>query len=348
TRTIRKSGEHLLAIVNDVLDFSSIERGSLSIHVAPLDIPDLVKSSEQAILKTAADKGLLFCSGIGIGVPERILGDELRIRQILINILGNAVKFTSNGSVTHRIASVKEEGGQFLDFAVEDTGIGMSPETMGILFHPFTQAEMKMSRTFGGTGLGLAISQRLAEAMGGKITVASTPGKGSTFTLRLPLEVPCAGGMASVPSHLSDWGGITSALTEQRPPAQTAGTQAESGLVLVVDDDTASGVVAVKMLQNLGFGAECVSNGAEAVESFVVGKYSAILMDIAMPVMDGLVATRKIREIEAETGFHVPIIAFTANVMPGDRERCIAAGMEDFLAKPFKKNELAAKLAGVR
>lgn len=326
-QTIRRSGEHLLAIVNDVLDFSSIENGALSIHVAPLAIADLVKSSEQAVGKAATDKGLRFRSVIGAGVPEKIYGDELRMRQILINLLGNAIKFTSNGSVNLRVSTVKEADGQFLDFSVDDTGIGMSPGTIGILFHPFTQAEMKRNRTFGGTGLGLAISKRLAEAMGGKITVVSTENKGSTFTFRLPL----AASAAPEPGALSP--GV---------PPQLASTEE---MVLVVDDDAASGVVAVKMLQNLGYRADFVGNGAEAVATFVPGKYSAILMDIAMPVMDGLAATRKIREIEGPTGHYVPIIAFTANVMPGDRERCLAASMDDFLAKPFKKDELAAKLA---
>ena len=184
--------------------------------------------------------------------------------------------------------------------------------------------------------------------MCGKNLAVSAERTDSTFTYQPPLQIPSAGGMASVPSHLANRGGNNSALTEQRPPAQTGGTRAESGPVLVVDDDRASGVVAVKMLQNLGYHAEFVPNGAEAVESFVPGKYSVILMDIAMPVMDGLVATGKIREIENATGFPVRIIAFTAKVMPGDRERCLAAGMDDFLAKPVKKDALAHTLASVQ
>ena len=327
-QTIRNSGEHLLAIVNDILDFSSIEKGALAIHDEFFAVAELVKSSAQTLRKTATDKAVEFRSVIGNGVPAQISGDELRMRQILLNLLGNAVKFTSSGSVTLQVTTSLENGLEHLVFTVEDTGIGMSPETVSALFQPFTQAEMKVNRTFGGTGLGLAISQRLAQAMGGEITVASTPGKGSVFTFRLPLKVVSTGSTTGTPD---------SGVSGNRPSVL--------GAVLVVEDDQASGVLAVKMLQNLGYSAELVVNGADAVEAFVPGKFFHILMDIAMPVMDGLAAVRKIREIEMPTGHHVPITAFTANVMPGDRERCFAAGMDDFLAKPFNQGDLAAKLA---
>jgi PAS domain S-box-containing protein len=350
-KTINSSGEHLLAIVNDILDFASIDAGALAIHAAPLAVAGLVKTAENTVRLTAAEKGLELRCEFAAGVPEQITGDEQRIRQILINLLGNAVKFTASGSVVLRVVPTFENGGSFLDFSVEDTGIGISSETLSRLFQPFVQADSKMNRPFGGTGLGLAISRRIAEAMGGAITVASTPGKGSTFTFRLPLEsAPVrAGGVAAVPSHLSDRQGSKSALTERRPPVQMGATPTPSrgDLVLVVDDDQASGVLAGKMLQSLGYRAEFATDGTKAVNAFGPGKYLAILMDVSMAVMGGLEATKKIRELEAAVGCHVPIIALTANVMPGDRERCLAAGMDDFLAKPFKKEELAAKLACV-
>ncbi len=326
--TISKSGEHLLAIVNDILDFSSIENGAIAIQVEPFAFAGLVESSEQAVRKSAMDKGLEIRSVIGPGVPEQIPGDERRIRQILINLLGNAVKFTSNGSVTLRVETVKMEGRQFLDFSVEDTGIGMTSETMELLFHPFVQADMKRNRTFGGTGLGLAISQRLAEAMGGKITILSTPGKGSTFTFHLPLEILPP---SSEPADAA--------------PCDPDSAQPAGALVLVVEDDHNSTVLAGKILQRLGCRAEFAADGAEAVKTFEPAKFSAILMDMAMPVMDGIEATKIIRA--RESGSRVPIIALTANVMPGDRERCLDAGMDDFLSKPFKKDELAAILARV-
>ena len=238
-------------------------------------------------------------------------------------------------------------GGSFLDFCVEDTGIGISSETLDRLFQPFVQADSKMNRRFGGTGLGLAISRRIAEAMGGTITVASTPGKGSTFTFRFPLEsVPVrAGGTASVPSHLfigADGASPSSPSAEMpvRPDACPL-------MALVVDDNNASGVIVGKMLQGLGYHVEFATSGDKALNAFVPGKFSVILMDMAMPVMDGLETTGKIREVEASANGRVPIIAFTANVLPGDRERCLAAGMNDFLSKPFTKAELDAKLASV-
>ena len=341
---ISNSGEHLLAIVSDILDFSSIDAGTLAIHAAPLAVADLVKTAEDTVRKTAAEKGLELRSELAAGVPEQITGDKQRIRQILITLLGNAVKFTASGSVVLRVATSSDGGRRSLDFCVEDTGIGISSKTLSQLFQPFVQADSKKNRLFGGTGLGLAISKRLAEAMEGSITVASTPGKGSTFTFRLPLEsAPVhAGGLASVPSHISDREGTKPALTEHRPPVQTGGTPPEGNLVLVVEDDQENSTLAGKMLQSLGYRAEFAAHGGEAVQAFETGKYFAILMDVVMPVMNGLEATRKIRE--RETGSRIPIIALTANAMPGDRERCLAAGMDDFLSKPFKRDELADKL----
>lgn len=333
---IKSSGNHLLSIVNDILDFSSIEKGTLSIEMGLLVVAELVKLSELAVRKSAMDKGLVLRIEIEPGVPEKILGDDQRLRQILINLLGNAIKFTSHGSVALRVATVMEEDGPFLDFSVEDTGIGMSSETMGILFKPFTQADSKMNRAFGGTGLGLAISQRLAEAMGGKIAVVSTLGKGSRFTLRLRLESTASSGANAIPPSIVENSVI--------PPH--AGEMSAGGrLVLVVEDDQDSSVLAGKMLQSLGYSVEFAAHGGEAVATFVPGKYSAILMDIQMPVMNGFEATRQIRNLE--TDFHVPIIALTANVLSGVRELCIAGGMDDFLAKPFKRDELAAIIARI-
>ncbi|MCK9361915.1 PAS domain S-box protein, partial [Patescibacteria group bacterium] len=255
-QTISSSGTHLLSVVNDILDFSSIEKGRLTIQAAPFAIAGLVESSVFAARKAAVDKGLEFRCEMAAGIPEQIAGDERRIRQILINLLGNAVKFTSHGSVTLRVATPSAEGNPALDFSVEDTGIGIPPETINRLFQPFAQGDSTMSRPFGGTGLGLAISQRLAEAMGGSISVVSTPGKGSTFTLHLEI-FPC---VSSEPTSapLSQSGILP--LHLPKAPAPTAG-----GLVLVVEDDPENSRLAGQMLLSLGYRVEFAAQGAEAV-----------------------------------------------------------------------------------
>ena len=333
SRMLTSSGKHLLAVVNDILDFSSMENESLTIASSSFVIADLLESAVSATRHAASEKGLEIRCETKPGVPEQIAGDERRILQILFNLLGNAIKFTERGSVSLCVAPATDGGQQFLDFCIEDTGIGMSPETLKILFKPFRQADSTINRRFGGTGLGLAISQRLAEAMGGKITVATSPGKGSAFTFRFPMvsrsletsesmEKSCAGGSVTPRSN--------------------------SDPVLVVEDELISSELAGEMLDALGYRAVFAFNGREAVETFAAGKFSAILMDMSMPVMNGLMAAKNIRESEACSGREqTPIIAMTGNVMREDIDRCLAAGMNACLTKPFKMTELAAMLTRV-
>ena len=334
TRTILDSGTHLLDLVNDILDFSSIEKGRIQIESALISVASLVESSCRPMRKAAADKGLEFSCVVAADVPQEITGDIRRIRQILINLLGNAIKFTRQGSVVLEIAPSSLDGRQALDFSVEDTGPGIPSKVIGHLFEPFTQADSTVSRQFEGTGLGLAISLRLAEAMGGTLGVVSTPGKGSRFTFRFPLG-------AGIPSAASNGGGTGSSGPDK--PGVAAPLPLSGNPVLVVEDDSSSRILVGKMLELLGCRAEFVTNGQEAVEAFAPERYAAILMDMQMPVMGGLDATRKIRE--SESGTRVPIIALTANVMQGDRELCLAAGMDEVLTKPFKMAELSAMLA---
>ncbi len=331
-RIIIESGEHLLSVVNDILDFSSMGKSALAIQVEPLKVADLIKASMDTIRKTADDKGLALRCEVADGIPEHIIGDGRRIRQILINLLGNAVKFTSSGAVVLRVATAFIRGRWFLDFRCEDTGIGIPPETISRLFEPFVQGELQTKRQFGGTGLGLAISGRIAKAMDGSITINSAPGIGSTFTFHLPLDAPPPASPASpdTPVH-----GISALIA----PA--------AALVLIVDDDPPSSTVAGKMLQSLGYRVQFAASGLAALKAFEPGKFAAILMDLAMPMMDGLETAGKIRELEATTAGRVAIIAFTANVMAGDRERCLAAGMDEYLSKPCKMSDLAARLAHV-
>ena len=325
--TIRESGNQLLRIVNDILDFSSFERGTVGLQQAPFSLSAMVESSAEKLRASATAKGLDYRWEISPQSPATIVGDERRIGQILVNLVANAIKFTERGRVSLRVAPAADGGRRFLDFAVADTGIGISPETLASLFRPFTQADTSSKRSFGGIGLGLAIARRLAEAMGGRISVESNPGNGSTFTLHIPLE----------PEHPSTMPNI------DQPSSPASGT-APGKLVLLVEDDDSNSRLAGKMLQLLGYGVDFAPHGVAAVKAFAPGKYAAILMDVRMPLMDGIEATKKIREIEAPAGTRVPIIALTANAMPGDREICLGAGMDEFHSKPFRKDELAAKL----
>ena len=336
TKTIFDSGSHLLDVVNDILDLSSLEKGQMQIEAARIVVSSLVESSCRPIRKLAADKGLEFSYASAPDIPEVIMGDIRRIRQILINLLGNAVKFTQKGSVVLQVSTASLEGRPALDFSVEDTGPGIPNETLADLFKPFTQADSTVSRQFEGTGLGLAISLRLAEAMGGTLDVVSAPGQGSRFTFRFPMD-------ATSPPQPA--GGSAAGTAAGRVFANTVGVAlaADRAPIFVVEDDPTNRMLACKMIEHLGLRSEIATNGLEAVEAFAPGKFSAILMDMQMPLMDGLEATRKIREIES--GNRVPIIALTANVMPGDRERCLAAGMDEFLTKPFNLKELSDKLA---
>jgi signal transduction histidine kinase/CheY-like chemotaxis protein len=339
TRTILDSGNHLLDVVNDILDFSSIEKGCMQIESAPIVIATLVEATCRAIRKAATDKGLEFRCVIAGDIPPEITSDGRRIRQILINLLGNAVKFTQQGSVVLMVSPAFADGGPALDFSVEDSGPGIARETLGQLFKPFTQADSTVSRQFEGTGLGLAISRRLAEAMGGTLDVESTSDVGSKFTFRLPLDqLPQP---QPQPGDVAETSPATAA--GRLPQAAEAPASPEGSLILVVEDDAANRMLAGKMLEHLLCRVEFAANGQEAVDAFAPGKYSAILMDMQMPVMDGMEATGKIRELES--GGRTPIIALTANVMPSDRELCIEGGMDEFLTKPFKLGDLERMLA---
>lgn len=336
TKTILDSGNHLLDVVNDILDFSSIEKGRMQIDEARISIATLLEATCRPIRKLASDKEIeLHCVKAG-DVPDEITGDARRIRQILLNLLGNAVKFTEEGSVVLGITMSSDDGRPVLEFSVEDTGPGIPRDTLGRLFKPFTQADSTVSRRFAGTGLGLAISLRLAEAMGGALDVESTPGQGSKFTFRLPLDAGEPGAAAPAPALQE-----TNQPNKKRAPGETPARNFHS--VLVVEDDFSNRILAGKMLAHLGYQTAVACNGQEALDVYEPSRFSAILMDMQMPLLDGLEATRRIRQIES--GTRVPIIALTANVMPGDRERCLEAGMDEFLTKPFKLKDLADKLA---
>ncbi len=473
--TIRASGDSLLAIINDILDFSKIEAGKLDFEELDLDLQATVEGAIELLAEKASAKGLDLACHVLEDVPRQLRGDPGRLRQVLVNLIGNAIKFTPSGRVLVHVARLQEtaEHAQ-LCLQVSDTGIGLSEDAQRHLFQAFVQADGSMTRKFGGTGLGLAISKQLVELMGGEIGVESTPGEGSTFwfTVKLPkqpilvadeeaggepptdfsgartLVVGSSGTGEVLREQLGSWGMTVHALTdgeealkalqqaaaEERPyhfvlsdaqlpgmdgpvlaqtlknhaelaaarvvillaPGQratfsvgdasdisaclhkpvrrsqlrdtfrtllTAGTPRPRAVtktrtatpcprpakgkgvrVLIAEDNQVNQKVVIKQLQKIGYKADAVANGAEALEAATTVAYDVILMDCQMPEMDGFAATREIRRREAECGMHTPIIALTANALEGDRDRCLAAGMDDYLSKPVKIEALQALL----
>jgi len=470
--TVRDSAESLLAIVNDILDFSKIEAGRMELDSAPFAPVVAVENATDILAAAARKKGLSLSTYVAPDVPRRVLGDADRLRQVLLNLLGNAVKFTAAGSVTVRaiVERIEGERTSIVRFSVTDTGPGIAPDVAAHLFEPFRQADQSTRRRFGGTGLGLSISRRIVELMGGKIGFDSSPGRGATFWFTIPFErvddatrergVALHGARILVvdeesiarqvvDQYLLGWGAVASstgnaahglelaraaaarggpfdavivdrnaggdavafaarlrsvagpmpiilvsgteepvtdaiargfsavlrkpirqaalydalaASLQAAPPAEASraladgnrlgGKTAAAGhadgepdvLVLVAEDNPVNRKLALQQLKKLGYGAFAVADGREAVDAVAHGRYDVVLMDCQMPEMDGFEATREIRRREAERGGHVPIVAMTANALDGDREACLAAGMDDYLAKPV---QLAALRAAV-
>jgi signal transduction histidine kinase/CheY-like chemotaxis protein len=328
--TIRSSGESLLALLNDILDFSKVAAGRLVIEETPFDVHRCLTEAVALLAAAAEDKGIALDCWVEPGVPRAVVSDPARVRQILVNLLGNAVKFTPAGKISASLAPASREGGLCeLRFAVRDTGIGISEDDMERLFQPFSQADASTSRRFGGTGLGLAISRSLAERLGGRIWVESTPGRGSVFafTIRCREAVP-ASVAATQPLSLE---GLRLAAA---PPSLR---------ILLAEDNEVNRKVALLMLERLGNKADVAIDGIEVLEALRRQIYDLVLMDIQMPRMDGLETTRRIRE-EQPAGRRPRIVAMTANALLGDREACLAAGMDDYLSKPMRLDDLRGAL----
>jgi signal transduction histidine kinase/ActR/RegA family two-component response regulator len=334
--TIRRSGETLLAILNDILDWAKIEAGRLEVERLPVDARAAAADTWALYRSQVREQGGALVLDWPETVPRRVLADPIRVRQVLWNLVSNALKFAPGGTVTVA-ASAGGEGR--LAIAVRDTGIGMDEAQRARLFRPFTQGDASTTRRFGGTGLGLAITARLLEAMDGTIAVASAPGCGSTFTVRLPLvSEPAAeeAAAASVPP-------VSPLLPS--PPRSQPGAIPGRRRVLVAEDSPVNRTVIQAMLQHLGTAVECVEDGVEAVEATARAAYDLVLLDIYMPVLDGLAAARAIRAREvADGGRRLRLVALTANAFAADREACEAAGMDGFLAKPITLDSLQALL----
>jgi PAS domain S-box-containing protein len=324
---IRSSAEALRAIVDDILDFSKIEAGHLDLESVDLDPHDLVNDVVAILAEQARQHGLHLETEIDPNVTGTLRGDPIRLRQVLLNLVGNAIKFTPSGSVTIRI---RRDEGAHVRFEVQDTGIGIPTDVQARLFQPFTQADGSTTRRYGGTGLGLAICKRLVELMSGTIGLSSQEGRGSTFWFSAPLLVA---GQVAEPGR-----------TTQAPNDATCAMACDDRqTILVVDDNPINRKVAARIAQRLGYIVDTAEDGEEAVAAAAARQYAAILMDCQMPGLDGYEATIAIRAAEP-AGRRTPIIALTANAFAGIRERCIAAGMDDYLAKPTTVTTVAAAL----
>jgi signal transduction histidine kinase len=323
-----QSTEHLLKVINDILDFSRIERASLELEHIAFDLPQLIELIAQPFRLDAEQRGLRLELEIGAALRGvHVAGDPTRIRQILVNLIGNALKFTEAGHVRIEVASqALDHDLIWLTCTVSDTGIGISAQNLESMFVAFRQADSSISRRYGGTGLGLPIARNLAERMGGTLHADSEVGQGSTFTLELPLALSNPPLVVSVPSP---------ARSSPNDGTKTIGT----GLhVLLVEDNPVNQTVIEAMLRSLGFTVSVVGDGAQAVTEVTRLRFDAVLMDCRLPVIDGYEATRRIRLLTLHND--VPVIALTANALHGDREACIDAGMNDYLAKPFKRSDL--------
>ena len=332
---VKTSAESLLIVINDILDFSKIEAGKLAIDRMPCDLRQTLANAVQAFALRATEKALALRTEIASGVPATLVTDPLRLRQILLNLIGNAIKFTERGEVVVGVAFSAAD--QQFHFTVRDTGIGIAAEKIDHIFDAFAQEDSSTTRKYGGTGLGLSITRRLVELLGGRLWAGSELGHGSCFHFTLP-----CGEVLTAVADTADGetpARVTTATTASRA---TTATEAGSGpLILLVEDNLINQKLALTLLQRRGYRIVLVENGQEALDQITRHDFSAVLMDMQMPVMGGIEATREIRLWEtAHQHARIPIIAMTANAMQGDRERCIAAGMDDYLAKPIKAEEL--------
>jgi PAS domain S-box-containing protein len=339
--TVRTSGEALLRLISDILDLSKAEAGKMVLEAVDFDVRRVAAEAAAMLSGPAGAKSLNLVVSVDADVPQAVSGDPVRVRQVLINLLGNAVKFTRSGDVVLRVhVSAHPSGASRLCFEVRDTGIGIPEEAQGRLFEPFEQADASTTRRYGGTGLGLAISKQLVTLMGGRIGVDSHVGTGSTFWFAIPLR-QAKGPVAGTTPRPEE--------TSLEPvPHRAASSPGPAGAadprILVAEDNVVNQEVILRSLERLGYGAEVVTNGLEALDAMGRGPYAAVLMDCQMPEMDGYEATGtwRIREVSER---RTPIIALTASAMEGDRERCLAAGMDDYLTKPVSLEALAGILA---
>jgi len=331
----KKSAESLLAIINDILDFSKIEAGMLTIEKLPFDLRPALMEWVRSAGFHAKEKNIDLRCEIDPEVPATVISDPARLRQILVNLVGNAIKFTRQGQIVVRVSTLTGTQTQnAIHFVVQDSGIGIPVARIDHIFDPFTQADDSTTRKYGGTGLGLSITRRLVELLGGRIWVESQMNVGSSFHFTLPGSEP----------EQQEAGPAAGSRDDATDAVDDALTQGHA--ILLVEDNPINQKLAITLLTRRGYRVTLAQDGQQAVEALSGRSFAAVLMDMQMPVMDGIDATRKIRAMENDRhGARVPIIAMTANAMQGDRERCLEAGMDDYIAKPIKPDQLFERLS---
>jgi CheY-like chemotaxis protein len=323
----------LLTILNDLLDFSKIEAGRLEVETAAFNLRTCIRAAVRNCESLAQQSGLHLVVELDPTLPDSVLGDSLRLRQVLLNLTANALKFTPRGDVNVSARAVSmgegEKGERWteIEFSVTDTGIGIPEDKQLLIFEPFRQAEGSTTRQFGGTGLGLAISRRLVELMGGSLGLDSQPGRGSRFHFQLRLVT---GGEVAAETRVPVTRGIQR--TTQMAPLR----------ILLAEDNPVNQRLVIRTLERNGHHVDVAPTGLEALKRLEQTTVDLVLMDVQMPEMDGLTATRILRSREVDTGRHVPIVAMTASAMRGDREKCLEAGMDDYISKPLHLEDLMA------
>ncbi len=329
---LEKCADSLLLVISDLLDLSKIEAGKMELEQIRFDIHQTLRDSLRILTGEARRKNLALHCEISENVPDELVGDEGRLRQILLNLAGNALKFTESGEIDIRVAKVKDDAAStLLSFHIRDTGIGISPDRLEHLFQPFTQADSSLSRRFGGTGLGLAIAKRLAGAMGGEVGVDSVPGKGSTFWFTARFGYP--------PQETAQVEATAAPI-----PAPSAQDSTE-GRILVAEDNAINQELLRRVLNNRGYSVTTVENGIEALKVLESDYFDLLLLDLQMPELDGYETARQIRAREKESGRRIPIIALTGHAQDEDRQRCLDEDMQDHISKPFQITNLLQTIA---
>jgi PAS domain S-box-containing protein len=339
--TVRSCSESLLRLINDVLDFSKIEAGKLTLDPVDFAVRATLDEIRKMFGLRAAEKGLTLTFTVAPDVPDRLVGDPDRLRQVLLNLLGNALKFTASGGVALDVELVSSglEAAE-IHFAVSDTGIGIPADKQRLIFEPFTQADGATTRRFGGTGLGLTISSRLVQMMGGRLSVESVPGKGSRFFFSARFAVASAQSARSAAASQ-----VRAAEPVPAPsPPPAAGSPAAGLRVLLAEDNPVNQRLTERLLQKRGHTVMLAEDGQQAVDAVARESFDLVLMDVQMPRLNGFEATAAIRAMEREAGGRMPIVAITAHAMAGDRERCLEAGMDAYISKPVRAYELYAAI----